>query len=148
MSKLNQLIEWMEEESKIVEELNHNNILREGKYVMIQRILSKAKQLQQEEDDGWISVEDAPLFIETKDGWECTDAAENEFWAALEYTNKNYPDKVFWWIHRCVVEDEIGLCVVGDMDNEPAGWTLKDVTHYMPIKLTPPLPKPPINKQQ
>ena len=54
--QLSELIEWMEKESKTVEELNHHNILREGKYVMIQRILSKAKSLQS--DDGWISVED------------------------------------------------------------------------------------------
>ena len=56
--QLSELIEWMEKESKTVEELNHHNILREGKYVMIQRILSKAKSLQSEEQDGWISVEE------------------------------------------------------------------------------------------
>ena len=138
--QLSELIEYIE--TKITScEYSSFKTFAEIELKSYNNILAKAKSLQSE--DGWISVEDAPLFIETKDGWECTDAAEDEFWAAIEYTDNRYPDKVFWWIHRCVVEDEIGLCVVGDMDNEPAGWTLKDVTHYMPIKLTPPLPNKP-----
>ncbi len=91
----------------------------------------------------WISVVDAPLFINTEFGWECTEAGNGEFWAAVPYNDSTKPDKKdLCWIHRCVVEDGVGLCIVGDEENTPAGWQLEDVVFYMPIKL-PPLPEPP-----
>lgn len=81
--------------------------------------------------DEWIRVEDRPLFIIDENGnWTCTKDGNQEIIAAVE-TNKG------WWIKHCIIEDAIGLCVVGDMDNEPAGWDMTDITHWMP------LPKPP-----
>lgn len=90
----------------------------------------------------WISVEDQPLFIKTERGWECTEAGDRVFIAAVPYKDKR-KEGDHWWIRLCVVEDGIGLCVVGDDDNEPAGWMLEDVTHYIP---QPSAPKKFLNK--
>jgi hypothetical protein len=91
---------------------------------------------QQVAGEGWIKVDDAPLFIKTELGWECTEVGDGEFWAAVPYNDKNKPDKKdLVWIRHCVVEDGTGLCVVGDDSNEPAGWQLEDVVYYIPIKL-------------
>ncbi len=92
-----------------------------------------------EQKDGWVSVEDSPLFtLDGNGNWECTDNGDGEFLAAVPYVSKNYPGKDLWWIKHCVIEDGIGMCVVGDDDNEPAGWDMKDVTHYKILDLTPP----------
>jgi hypothetical protein len=85
---------------------------------------------------GWISVEEKPLVIQTSLGWEATNDGNGEFLAAVPYHDKK-DGKDHWWIRHCVLEDEIGLCVVGDMDNEPAGWQTTDVTHYWPLPLPP-----------
>lgn len=80
---------------------------------------------------GWHSVKDRPLLTKNERGhWVCTEDGDKEFIAALE-TNKG------WWIRHCVVEYETGLCVVGDDYNEPAGWELQDVTHWMPMPSPP-----------
>ncbi len=85
----------------------------------------------------WISVEDRPLFTIDENGhWVCTEDGDKEFIAAVEYNDSREPYKTKWWIRHCVVEDGVGLCVVGDDENEPAGYELSDVTHWMPI--TPP----------
>jgi hypothetical protein len=77
---------------------------------------------------GWHSVEDRPLFTKDERGNRvCTE--DKEFIAALEINKR-------WWIRHCVV-DETGLCVVGDDNNEPAGWNLEDVTHWMPMPSPP-----------
>ena len=81
---------------------------------------------------GWHSVEDRPLFTKDERGrWVCTEDGDGDFIAAVE-TNEG------WWTRHCVVEDEIGLCVVGDDYNEPAGWSLEDVTHWKPMWSPPP----------
>jgi hypothetical protein len=86
----------------------------------------------------WISVDDRPLFTKDKKGnWICTDDGDKEFFAAVPYTDKNKPNKDLWWIRHCVIEDETGLCVVGDDVNEPAGWQLENVTHWMPLPAPP-----------
>lgn len=87
---------------------------------------------------GWHSVEDRPLFTKDERGnWVCTEEGDGEFIAALPYNDSKRPNEELWWIRHCVVEDEIGLCVVGDDYNEPAGWNLEDVTHWMPIPSPP-----------
>lgn len=91
------------------------------------------------ENDGWISVEDAPLIIKNGNGWYCTDAGNKEFIAALPYIDKKKPGKYLWWIRHCVIENG-SLCVVGDDDNEIAGWEVDGITHYKSI------PAPPITK--
>lgn len=91
--------------------------------------------------DPWISVEDHPLVIDTKLGWECTEAGEGEFLAAIQ-VHDNSTNKDHWWIRHCVIEDMIGLCVVGDDENTPAGWDAKDVQYYCP------LPEPPAATNQ
>lgn len=79
----------------------------------------------------WIDARERPLVTYNENGhWECTNAGNKEFVAAIPYQNTEYSGKQFWWIRLCVLEDEIGLCVVGDDDNEPAGWNIDDVTHY------------------
>lgn len=87
----------------------------------------------------WISVEDKPLFtIDENGNWVCTEAGDEEFIAAVSYSDSKRPnEKNLWWIRHCVIEDKIGLCVVGDDDNSPAGWDMKDILFYQP------LPKPP-----
>lgn len=84
----------------------------------------------------WISVDDSPLYKDTPNGWECTEAGEQEFMAAIQVYN-NKTKETYWWIRHCVVEDEIGLCIVVDDYNEPAGWELSQVEYYQP------LPNPP-----
>lgn len=82
---------------------------------------------------GWHSVVDRPLYTKDERGhWVCTEDGNNEFIAALPYNDKKRPNEDLWWIRHCVVEDVYGLCVVGDDCNEPAGWELEDVTHWMP----------------
>ena len=93
--------------------------------------------------DGWVSVEEKPLITKDENNnWTCTEDGDKEFIAALPYTEKmkdgTYKDK--WWIHHCIIEDEVGLYIVDDEGNTPAGWSIEDVTHWQP------LPNPP--KQQ
>jgi len=92
----------------------------------------------------WVRVEDAPLFtIDANGNWECTEAGNGEFWAAVPYIDKKQTDrKDLVWIQRCIVEDGTVLCIVGDEENTMAGYELSDVVYYIPINL-PPLPTPP-----
>jgi hypothetical protein len=86
----------------------------------------------------WISVQDRPLITKDSEGrWECTDDGMKEFIAAVPYGLITNPDKTLWWIRLCVMEDEIGLCVIGDDDNESAGHTIDDVTHYFHLPAPP-----------
>lgn len=90
----------------------------------------------------WINVRDRPLITRNeKAQWECTLDGDKEFIAAVPYFDHGKPGKNLWWIKHCVIEDEIGLCVVGDDENVPAGWTIEDITHYFH------LPEPPKNNQ-
>ena len=71
----------------------------------------------------WISVEDKPLYTKDDNGnLTCTEEGNSEFIAAV-------PTNTGWWIRHCVVEDS-GLAVVGDCDNDVAGWELEDISHY------------------
>lgn len=89
------------------------------------------------DNNGWISVEDKPLFTVDENGhWLCTEDGEGDFMAAVPYYD-NKKNKDLWWIRHCVIEEETGLCIVGDDYNEPAGWSLEHVTHWQP------LPQPP-----
>lgn len=111
----------------------------------LQKIMAYADILQQERNayrsigsEGWIEVEDAPLFTKDENGnWTCTDAGDKEFIAAVPYGDSRKPDTTYWWIRHCVIQDEIGLCVVGDDDNDPAGYTMEDITHYQPLPAAP-----------
>ena len=81
----------------------------------------------------WISTKDRPLIHENENGhWITTDDGSGEFLAAVYYNKE-------WWIKHCVIESYIGLCVVGDDYNDPAGWHAGDVSYWMP------LPPPPEN---
>lgn len=82
------------------------------------------------EREKWIRVEDAPLFTVENGHWACTEAGNNTFVAAVPYNDSTKPGKKLWWIRLCVIEDGIGLCVVEEDDNIPAGWDMADVTHY------------------
>ena len=89
--------------------------------------------------DEWVSVEDYPLFTKDEKGfWECTVNGDGQFLAAVPY-NSYGDEKDKWWIRQCVIEDTTGLCVMGDDENEPAGWDMGDITHYK--KITPPQSK-------
>lgn len=99
--------------------------------------------VQWQKENGWISVEDKPLFKKTEFGWVCTEDAECEFIAAVPYNDKTKPGQELWWIHHCVIEDMIGLCVVGEDENVPAGWLIEDILYYQPL---PPAPASIINK--
>lgn len=82
----------------------------------------------------WHSVIDKPLYNKDKhENWVCTLDGDNEngFIAAVE-TNEG------WWIRHCVIEDEIGLCVVGSDYNEPAPWSIEDVLYWINFPFFPP----------
>lgn len=91
--------------------------------------------------DRWVSVEDRPLITTDEQGrWICTEDGDKEFMAAIPYQDNKKPGQELWWIHHCVIEDGTGLCVIGDDDNEPAGYSIEDVTYYMIIEPPKPLP--------
>lgn len=86
----------------------------------------------------WINVEDRPLITKDEKGnWECTNDGNLPFVAAVPYSKINEPGKILWWIRLCIMEDETGLCVMGDDDNEAAGWRIDDVTHYFHLPESP-----------
>ena len=85
-----------------------------------------------EQHNQWISVEDRPIAKEdSKGNWVTTEAGNNEFIAAVPLSDGT------WWIRHCVMEDVIGLCVVGGGSATWAGWEWSDITHWQE------LPKPP-----
>jgi hypothetical protein len=131
MSKVNKLLD------AIVNEDGENLSL--GSHRTIKMIRDELRELEAAallRQQGWISVEERPLVIQTSLGWEATEEGNGEFLAAVPYHNQK-DGKDHWWIRHCVLEDEIGLCVVGDDENEPAGWQTTDVTHYWPLPLPP-----------
>jgi hypothetical protein len=86
----------------------------------------------------WIDVRISPLIIRNeRNQWECTENGMKEFMAAVPYEDEKHPGKQFWWIRHCVIEDEIGLCVVGDDENVPAGWEIESITHYFHLPEQP-----------
>ena len=88
--------------------------------------------------DGWIPITERPLYtMDEKGRWTCTEDGDRQFLAAIPYCDKREPEEILWWIRHCVIVDEVGLCVVGDDVNEPAGWDLEAITHWQP------LPQPP-----
>jgi hypothetical protein len=91
------------------------------------RELSEMGLYPSSEQSPWISVEDRPLITVVEGGWDY-DQEFGEFLAAVPFNDKNHPGKSFWWI---------GLCVVGDDENDPAGWSIQDVTHYWPLPAPP-----------
>lgn len=94
-------------------------------------IYTRAMEIYAEMVNGWVSVEDKPLFTTDENGnWTCTDDGEGYFLAAVELSDGS------WWIKYCTVEDGIGLCTIGEDDNEPSGFELSDITHYK--KVSPP----------
>lgn len=113
---------------------NEEVLMRDGIMVAItwQEIVDELNKIHQQPTE-WIPVRARPLYKTTRNGWEVTEDGEGEFWAAVPL------DDGTWWIKHCVVEDEIGLCVVCNDDTETAGFTLEDVTHFIPL---PEPPKP------
>ena len=93
--------------------------------------------------DGWVSVEDRPLFTKDEKGiWTCTEDGDKPFIAAVPYNDSKRPTETnLWWIMPCIVEDNVGLCVIGDEENTPAGWQLEDVVYFKHLDLTAPNPK-------
>ena len=88
--------------------------------------------------DKWVSVKDAPLFTTDDKGyWICTEAGDKEFIAAVPYKDSRKPNEELWWIRHCIIEDKVGLCVVGENDNELAGWNMSDVVFYQPLPAPP-----------
>jgi hypothetical protein len=96
----------------------------EGKKIILPFVVKQSE---------WISVKDRPLFTLNRHGWEVTKDGEGEFFAAVPMQDGT------WWMRHCIIQDEIGLCVVGDEDNESAGFGMEEVTHYQFI---PSPPKP------
>lgn len=85
----------------------------------------------------WYNVNDRPLITKHDNGrWSATDAGSNDFIAAVPYKHKDHGDKIFWWVHHCVI-DKSCLCVVGEDDNEPAGWEIDGVEYWMPWPQNP-----------
>lgn len=81
----------------------------------------------------WINCEERPLFTKDEKGiWTCTEDGDKPFIAAVPYNDTRIPGTMQWWIKHCVIDDEVGLCVVGDDENTPAEWSMEDITHYIP----------------
>ncbi len=101
--------------------------------------LAIAMMTEYANQDKWVRVKDRPLItVDDKGNWTCTKDGDGEFIAAVPYNDKRQSDNNnLWWIRHCVIEEGIGLCVVGDDVNEPAGWSIKDVTHYQPLPTKP-----------
>lgn len=99
---------------------------------------TEINRLKEEKMNDWHSVEDRPLYTKDEHGnLVCTEDGDGEFIAAVPYNDGKRPNEDLWWIRHCVVEDEVGLCVVGDDDNEPAGWSLEDITHWRQMPSPP-----------
>jgi hypothetical protein len=81
---------------------------------------------------GWIDCAVHPLVKGTEQSWEGSELATGYFLAALQYNDARRKGGPFWWIRLCVLE-ETGLHVVDDDENVPAGWSVFDVTHFMPV---------------
>lgn len=98
--------------------------------------------------DNWISVQERPLITKSDEHegyWMATDDGSKEFLAAI-LVHDTRTGKDEWWIRHCVIEDNTGLCIVGDVDNDPAGWTIEDVQYYQHIE--PPFPITQLNSEQ
>lgn len=80
----------------------------------------------------WHSVKYRPLIRQSQNGWVATEDGDKEFLAALQYFNST-DKKLYWWIRHCVLQDG-ELYVVGDDDNEPAGWTVDAVEFWTHIE--------------
>ena len=123
---MKQIIEKLKSQIKIANRIESEDIILAA---------SDAQQIVEALEGNWISVEDRPLFTIDENGhWVCTEDGDKEFIAAVACEE---PSGIKWWIRHCVVEDGVGLCVVGDDENEPAGYELSDVTHWQPLP-TPP----------
>lgn len=72
----------------------------------------------------WHSVKDRPLVNSNGSYFVATPDGAQDFIAAVELADGT------WWTRHCVLEDGIGLCVVGDSCNDPAGWNIEDITHW------------------
>lgn len=81
----------------------------------------------------WISVKERPLVINGDHYWQCTEDGSKEFMAAVPYSDTNKPGQLLWWIRYCLIEDEVGLCVIGDTENESCGWEVDHVEYWMPV---------------
>lgn len=91
------------------------------------------------DNDGWVETKDIPLYTVDENGnWICTQAGNQPIIAALQYEDLEHPGRLLWWVMPCIVVDQLGLCVINDEENYPAGWDLADITHYKPLDLTPP----------
>lgn len=134
---------------------NWDNGEYKGDKKLIEKYVNSAirifeEQLLNNNSDGWISTEDKPLVSycsgQDYDGkehkmWQVNEGVPDEFLAALEVCDK-IGNITHWWIRHCVIEDETGLCVVGDDENVPAGWQITDVEFYRPLPPSPPIQQP------
>ena len=100
--------------------------------------LLSSKEGASQQEQGWISVKDRPLYqINELGHWVCTKDGEGEFIACIPYNDSKKPNQQLYWIHHCIVIDEDGLCIVVDGDHEKAGWELQHITHWMPLPIPP-----------
>ena len=129
-----------ERAEKYLKDYNVEDIListNEGQ-ATISQLLTDFSTTQNKEK--WISVEDRPLIeiINPNGDWQCTKDGMNEFIGCVPYNDSTRPKDDLYWIRHCIIEDEIGLCVIGDsIITEPSGWEVEHVTHWMPLP-TPP----------
>ena len=100
--------------------------------------MEKEKNCGCRENMEWISVEDKPLVImdDKEERWTCTENGCKEFMALTWFTNIN-TGEVTPWMHHCLIEDEIGLCVVGEDGNDSASIQPWEVSYYFLIPTAP-----------
>ncbi len=96
-----------------------------------------ALQSEKEPEDRWISVSERPLFTSDGSTWELTEDGEKSFIAAVPYHDRRKLGETLWWIHHCVIEDGMGLCVVGEDSNESAGWEMNAIEYWQPFPGNP-----------
>ena len=126
-------------ESVYKKELNdgdpHDYAHAAGYYHAMLTTLFKGSEVSTQKE--WISVKEKPLYESVEgDDFILTNAAEGEFIGAVPVFN-NVTKETSWEVHHYVIEDEVGLCVVGEDGNEPAGWGVEDIELYMPIPKLP-----------
>jgi hypothetical protein len=116
------------------ENFKYDGVIAEGatsEWMKEREILDDLKEAPQ--GIKWVNAEVEPLIIKEGRNWQTTKAGSGMFLAALQYHDKT-DGKTHWWIRQCVIEDEVGLCEVGEIENVPCGWEADQVEYYMPIK--------------
>jgi len=77
----------------------------------------------------WISTKDSPLYTEKEGIVYGTCNASAPFMAAIELSDGTY------WVHHCLLDDEMCLNVIGEDHNQSASFEVRDIDFYMHVSM-------------